>query len=362
MTTPAGWYDDGSGRQRWWDGQQWTEHFAPEAAAPVEDAAPADAAAQAESAPSEADVPAVDEPSLDDTVVRADETVIIPDAGHDAPAQPEAAQADAAQPDAAQPEYSHPATTSFTAPAAPPYGAPAAPQYPGTAPAQQGGGYPGSYTPGGGGYPAADPYAASAPAAPKKISILGLVGLGLSVIGTILVFIPLIGLIGFVVLAAGFIVSLISVFLKGKKWPGIAGLSLAVVGTILGVVMSFVYLVAFAQGVSEEYDGPSSSATAEATPIPDASATPDDGTVSGARPTADEVAVGLKAIFNTTAGGAYTDEQMLCLADAFVVSDLSDETLRAIAESDGTLTDLDAASGVAEVLGDTDTVTACLVG
>lgn len=23
----AGWYDDGSGRQRWWDGSAWTEHF-----------------------------------------------------------------------------------------------------------------------------------------------------------------------------------------------------------------------------------------------------------------------------------------------------------------------------------------------
>jgi hypothetical protein len=23
----AGWYDDGSGRLRWWDGQQWTDHF-----------------------------------------------------------------------------------------------------------------------------------------------------------------------------------------------------------------------------------------------------------------------------------------------------------------------------------------------
>lgn len=33
MSTPAGWYDDGSGRQRWWDGTKWTEHFAPEAAA-----------------------------------------------------------------------------------------------------------------------------------------------------------------------------------------------------------------------------------------------------------------------------------------------------------------------------------------
>ncbi|MFF2371620.1 DUF2510 domain-containing protein [Agromyces sp. NPDC058110] len=27
--TPAGWYDDGSGCQRYWDGQQWTDRFAP---------------------------------------------------------------------------------------------------------------------------------------------------------------------------------------------------------------------------------------------------------------------------------------------------------------------------------------------
>lgn len=25
--TKAGWYDDGSGKQRWWDGQQWTDTF-----------------------------------------------------------------------------------------------------------------------------------------------------------------------------------------------------------------------------------------------------------------------------------------------------------------------------------------------
>ena len=28
MDTPAGWYDDGSGRQRWWDGQRWTDQYA----------------------------------------------------------------------------------------------------------------------------------------------------------------------------------------------------------------------------------------------------------------------------------------------------------------------------------------------
>ncbi|MCR2791987.1 DUF2510 domain-containing protein [Microbacterium sp. zg.Y625] len=28
-TTPPGWYDDGSGTQRWWDGSAWTEHVQP---------------------------------------------------------------------------------------------------------------------------------------------------------------------------------------------------------------------------------------------------------------------------------------------------------------------------------------------
>jgi hypothetical protein len=28
VTTPPGWYDDGSGHQRWWDGLQWTGHVA----------------------------------------------------------------------------------------------------------------------------------------------------------------------------------------------------------------------------------------------------------------------------------------------------------------------------------------------
>lgn len=33
MPAPAGWYDDGSERQRWWDGVQWTDDFADSAPA-----------------------------------------------------------------------------------------------------------------------------------------------------------------------------------------------------------------------------------------------------------------------------------------------------------------------------------------
>ena len=39
----AGWYDDGSGQQRWWDGEKWTEGVQPPpaaAAAPPRSAAP----------------------------------------------------------------------------------------------------------------------------------------------------------------------------------------------------------------------------------------------------------------------------------------------------------------------------------
>ena len=40
MSTPAGWYDDGSGRQRWWDGSQWTDQYAPGADAGTGGASP----------------------------------------------------------------------------------------------------------------------------------------------------------------------------------------------------------------------------------------------------------------------------------------------------------------------------------
>ncbi|SDQ25378.1 DUF2510 domain-containing protein [Microbacterium sp. cf332] len=51
-STPPGWYDDGHGALRWWDGTRWTEH--------THALAPADAPAEAEA---EAEAPATAEPS-----------------------------------------------------------------------------------------------------------------------------------------------------------------------------------------------------------------------------------------------------------------------------------------------------------
>jgi hypothetical protein len=42
-TTPPGWYDDGHGAMRWWDGTRWTEHVAAQDAPPAPAADPAPA-------------------------------------------------------------------------------------------------------------------------------------------------------------------------------------------------------------------------------------------------------------------------------------------------------------------------------
>lgn len=48
-TTPPGWYDDGHGATRWWDGTRWTEHVAgTDAAPPAPAAVPGPPAAAAE--------------------------------------------------------------------------------------------------------------------------------------------------------------------------------------------------------------------------------------------------------------------------------------------------------------------------
>ncbi|MGW9587106.1 DUF2510 domain-containing protein [Microbacterium sp. NPDC055455] len=121
--TPPGWYDDGHGALRWWDGSQWTEHVAqpdPEAS----------------EAPTEAEIVAAQlgfgggEPAATAGT-----------AGPDAPAQPVTAApaATAAAPGAASvasPGYAAGAPAQAVVPAAtPPYAGQPQPPYPGGAPA-----------------------------------------------------------------------------------------------------------------------------------------------------------------------------------------------------------------------------------
>lgn len=225
MTTPAGWYDDGSGDLRWWDGQQWTTHV--RSAEHTPPAAPAPTAADATEA--EAAVPDIPP----------------------APEQPFA-------PPYALPGQEHPLPGSGT-----------------TAPYGTNTPY-GSNTPYGttAAHDATAPYGA-APAAPprRRISPVGVAGLAAAVIGVVLACIPPVALAGWVLLGIALVVSIVSLFLRGAKWPGIAGLSVAIVGSALAGAVALVTLglTAAVEAGAGSTPAPSPSASEAPSPAPDPS-------------------------------------------------------------------------------------------
>lgn len=166
-TTPPGWYDDGRGALRWWDGAQWTEHVQT-----PDPEVPAHAGTETENIPAA--------PTRDDAA---------PDAGYPvAPVAPVAS--DAGYPVA--PEADHPVAPEAGYPVAPAYYAPSTPPgYPG--------GFPGGAAPSGG-------FIAATESKKSKLWILWVV------LGVIL--------LGIVILAAVLIPVLIGLF--GRGAPSVA--------------------------------------------------------------------------------------------------------------------------------------------
>lgn len=274
---PAAWYDDGSGRLRYWDGENWTEHFAP---LPETTAAPDETAA--------AEPTAAPEPALDDPTVGAEIPYGSAAYGEDAGEQPTAAYPTEVL--VAPVEPVAPVNPAFAAPAPAPYGAPApapaysAPQQAYGAPAQAYGappqqpyGAPGAYAapgqpayaapgqpaygaPGQPAYGASAAYGAApygapayAPVEPKKLNVLGIVALGIAVLGLIGVCIPFVTIVGLVLLVVAFVLSIVSLFLKGQKWPGFVGIAVSVVGAIIAGVVLLITLLTGLSDLGSDY-------------------------------------------------------------------------------------------------------------
>lgn len=370
MSTPAGWYDDGSGRQRWWDGSQWTEHFAPEAPAeqtpaetvdptPETSSAPVDGTPEVPSAdvPADAavaDVPAADVPaaapvadvSTPDTPSADATAADVPAADVPAPETPVSETPGyAGTPGYAAPEASAPPVPE--APAAPessPYAAPGTDSSAYAAPAYGGSAYATPADANAPGYGApqygAPQYGApqygtgyGAPVPEKKSpSVIGWIALGVSALGLILGCIPpVVMMFGWGLLFAGLVLSVIALFMKGAKWPGIVGIILAVIGAFISAVIGLIWLgitvTSHAIDNAKPDPMPSSSQIAEE-PSPDPSP---DGESAG-RPSPDEIAAGFLIVMHDAGFTQYDDPTVsACIGQFFYDSDVSDESLQTIA-------------------------------
>ena len=152
---PAGWYDDGRGERRYWDGTQWTEHTAPHA------------------------------PPAEQEATLPYETVVL--------SGPRSAAAS---------DYQD--TVPF---ALAPAGATPPPDTPSPAPE------------------------------PGGVNVLGVVSLVIAAVGFVFAFIPLVQVVALILLPIAFVLSIVALFLEGRKWPAITGLIVSVLGAIVGAVV-----------------------------------------------------------------------------------------------------------------------------
>ncbi|SFS15681.1 Protein of unknown function [Microbacterium sp. cf046] len=182
-TTPPGWYDDGRGALRWWDGAQWTEHVQTPDPEPEVDQ------------PVIAEEPAAGEPAAAETAPVAPAAVDLTAEGPATAAEP----AEPAEPAETMDTLLAPAVDPAPTAEAAPYAAPtldAGTPYPGAAPGAPADGYAPSVPPG---YPGGFP-GGSAPSGafisatePKKSKlwilwvVLGVVMLGLVILAAVLI-------------------------------------------------------------------------------------------------------------------------------------------------------------------------------
>lgn len=214
---PAGWYEDGSGGRRYWDGDAWTQYVAP-------------GSANVPTPPSSSPSPSPVDPDQVATAVlpRGDDNPTIPfvwgsrasDAAGSAPTAP-------TTPYPAAPTTPYPAVGAYPEPPPPTYPAPATTMLPG------------------------HPFTEPSNPGPHVVSIIALV---VAIVGLVVAIIPAVSGFAWILVPAAFVLSIIGLSLRGAKWPAVTGLLVSIIAAIVGIVMLVTFLVASVGNVVDDID------------------------------------------------------------------------------------------------------------
>lgn len=97
------------------------------------------------------------------------------------------------------------------------------------------------------------PAGAAAPA--QKHNVVALVAMIVALVGFVFACIPGALMVGWILLPIAFVLSIVSLFLKGdRKWMGVVGLIVSIVGTIVGFIVFFALMAtSIDQAIDEEF-------------------------------------------------------------------------------------------------------------
>ncbi len=218
---PAGWYEDGSGGRRYWDGDAWTQYVAP---GPVTAPAPQVGPEFPDTAGSQA--AAADGPTIP-FVWGARGSDAAGSGYGDAPSvsggwsDPYAAYGDAT------PTVPYAAVGANTDATTESYGAGSTmvlPEHPFTEPSNPG------------------------------PNVVGIIALVVAIVGLVFMFIPPASGLVWILVPAAFVLSLIGLFLRGAKWAAVTGLVVSIIAAIVGIVMFVILLIGAIGNVFDEID------------------------------------------------------------------------------------------------------------
>ncbi|RZS64554.1 uncharacterized protein DUF2510 [Agromyces ramosus] len=225
---PAGWYEDGSGGRRYWDGDAWTQYVAPGPVAEPPSQVGPDSAA----------------------------TEVLP-AGNDGPTIPfvwgsggsDAAGSGSGGAASTPGSWRDPSST---------YGRDASNTYADVTPTVPYGavganpdGTTESYGAGSTTVLAEHPFTEPSNPGPNLVGIIGLV---VAIVGLVFTLIPPVSGVAWILVPVAFVLSLIGLFLRGAKWAAITGLVVSIIAAIVGIVMFVTFVVGSIGTVFDEID------------------------------------------------------------------------------------------------------------